>query len=200
MTDIQKQCLLVYLGYDTGGVDGIWGDKSRQATETFQKDYGLDPDGVFGDATLARIKEVIATGEQPTSQPQQPQKAADSGGEDWWQTIRYWTREEFKCRCGEYHAPYCNGYPAEPDRKLVELADRTRAHFGLPGIRSSGIRCQRHNRDCGGVSNSRHLLGKALDFRIQGKPSSEVLVYVQTLPGIRYAYAIDGDYIHMDVE
>ena len=31
MTAIQKQCLLTYLGYDTGGVDGIWGDKSRQA-------------------------------------------------------------------------------------------------------------------------------------------------------------------------
>ena len=31
MTAIQKQCLLTYLGYDTGGVDGIWADKSRQA-------------------------------------------------------------------------------------------------------------------------------------------------------------------------
>ncbi|MGM9548963.1 MAG: peptidoglycan-binding protein [Faecousia sp.] len=25
MTVKQKQCLLAYLGYDTGGVDGIWG-------------------------------------------------------------------------------------------------------------------------------------------------------------------------------
>ncbi|MGN0976659.1 MAG: D-Ala-D-Ala carboxypeptidase family metallohydrolase [Faecousia sp.] len=194
MTDKQKQCLLTYLGYDTGGVDGIWGDKSRQATEKFQTDFGLDPDGVFGEGTLARIKEVIATGEQPASQPQ------TGGGEDWWQNIRYWTREEFKCRCGEYHAPYCSGYPVEPDRKLVELADEVRAHFGRPGIRSSGIRCPWHNRDSGGVSNSRHLLGKALDFRIQGKSSAEVLAYVQALPGVRYAYAIDGDYIHMDVE
>ena len=24
MTAKQKQCLLTYLGYDTGGVDGIW--------------------------------------------------------------------------------------------------------------------------------------------------------------------------------
>lgn len=64
MTITQKQCLLTYLGYDTGGVDGVWGDKSRQATEKFQKDYSLEPDGVFGDATMARIKEVIASGEQ----------------------------------------------------------------------------------------------------------------------------------------
>ena len=25
MTNKQKQCLLTYLGYDTGGVDGLWG-------------------------------------------------------------------------------------------------------------------------------------------------------------------------------
>lgn len=192
MTNTQKQCLLTYLGYDTGGVDGIWGDKSRQATVAFQTDYGQEPDGVFGDATLARIKEVIATGEPPSRQ--------EPAGEDWWQIIRYWTRAEFKCRCGEYHTPYCNGYPVEPDRKLVELADEVRAHFGRPGIRSSGIRCPWHNRDCGGVSNSRHISGKALDFRIAGKTSAEVLAYVQTLPQVRYAYAIDGDYIHMDVE
>lgn len=188
MTDTQKQCLLTYLGYDTGGVDGLWGDKSRQATANFQRDYGLESDGVFGDATAQRILVVIASGETPAKE------------EDWWQGIRYWTREEFKCRCGEYHTPYCNGYPVEPDRKLVELADDVRAHFGRPGIRSSGIRCPWHNRDSGGVANSRHLSGKALDFCIQGKTSSEVLAYVQTLPQVHYAYAIDGDYIHMDVE
>lgn len=31
ITAIQKQCPLTYLGYDTGVVDGICGDKSRQA-------------------------------------------------------------------------------------------------------------------------------------------------------------------------
>ena len=126
--------------------------------------------------------------------------ASEEAPRDWWQNIRYWTREEFKCRCGEYHAPYCDGYPAEPDRILVELADQVRAHFGKPGIRSSGLRCPRHNRDCGGVTNSRHLSGKALDFRIQATPAAQVLAYVQTLPQVRYAYAIDQDYIHMDVE
>ena len=63
MTNTQKQCLLTYLGYDTGGVDGLWGDKSRQATADFQRDFGLDPDGDFGPATESRILEVIATGE-----------------------------------------------------------------------------------------------------------------------------------------
>lgn len=181
MNDRQKQCLLTYLGYDTGGVDGIWGEKSLRAAEAFRRDYGLGE----GEDLEAKLRSVIASEEAPR---------------DWWQNIRYWTREEFKCRCGEYHAPYCDGYPAEPDRILVELADQVRAHFGKPGIRSSGLRCPRHNRDCGGVTNSRHLSGKALDFRIQATPAAQVLAYVQTLPQVRYAYAIDQDYIHMDVE
>ena len=181
MNDRQKQCLLVYLGYDTGGVDGLWGEKSLRAAEAFRRDHGLGE----GEDLEAKLRSVIASEEAPR---------------DWWQNIRYWTREEFKCRCGEYHAPYCDGYPAEPDRILVELADQVRAHFGKPGIRSSGLRCPRHNRDCGGVTNSRHLSGKALDFRIQATTAAQVLAYVQTLPQVRYAYAIDQDYIHMDVE
>jgi uncharacterized protein YcbK (DUF882 family) len=51
----------------------------------------------------------------------------------------------------------------------------------------------------GGVSNSRHLEGKAMDFSIRGKTSAQVLAYVQKQPEIRYAYAIDGSYVHMDI-
>lgn len=189
----QKQCLLVYLGYDTGGVDGVWGDKSREATKAFQSDYGLEDDGVFGDGTAERIKTVIATGEAPVKQPQ-------TSGEDWWSGIRYWTREEFKCRCGEYHAPYCNGFPVEPDRTLVKLADDVRAHFGRPGYRSSGIRCPWHNRDSGGVYNSKHLEGKALDFWIDGVSGNQLLSYVQSDPRTNYAYIIEGNIVHMDVK
>ena len=104
MNDRQKQCLLTYLGYDTGGVDGIWGEKSLRAAEAFRRDHGLGE----GEDLEAKLRSVIASEEAPR---------------DWWQNIRYWTREEFKCRCGEYHAPYCDGYPAEPDRILVERAD-----------------------------------------------------------------------------
>lgn len=200
MTITQKQCLLTYLGYDTGGVDGVWGDKSRRATANFQGDYGLEPDGVFGDGTAERIKTVIATGEAPVKQSQ-------TSGDDWWSGIRYWTREEFKCRCGEYHAPYCNGFPVEPDRTLVELADDVRAHFGRPANRTSGIRCQKHNADSGGKANSRHLYGKALDFWVSGVSGEKLLAYVLSLPGVNFAYQITDsktgkltDCVHMDVK
>lgn len=192
MTNKQKQCLLAYLGYYTGAIDGLWGPLSRQATESFQRDYQLKVDGVLGDGTARRVLEVIASGEEP---------AANAAG-IFWDHIRYWSRDEFRCRCGEYHAPYCNGFPAEPDQTLVELVDDIRAHFGRPGHRSSGIRCPQHNADSGGVANSKHLYGKALDFWIEGVSGEAVRDYALRDPRTNYAYVIHpgAPYVHVDVK
>lgn len=175
MTDFQKQCLLEYLGYDCGGIDGIWGEKSRAAAAAFQREHGLEADGIFGDATREKILSVICG--------------------DWWKEIRHFRRAEFACKCGT-----CGGFPAEMEEKLVRLADNVREHFGGLVIVSSGVRCPIHNLAVGGVANSRHLTGKAMDFSVAGKSAGEVLAYVRKLEGVRYAYAIDRSYIHMDVE
>ena len=192
----QIQALLVYLSYDPGEVDGLPGKNTRRAVLEFQAQEGLTQDGSPGPLTQAALLDAVAVGRFRAEDAKTPEENNGT----FWDHIRYWTREEFRCRCGEYHAPYCNGFPVEPDQTLVELADDVRAHFGRPGIRSSGIRCKQHNADQkNSAVNSRHLYGKALDFRIQGKTSVEVLAYVQTLPKVRYAYAIDDSYVHMDV-
>ena len=181
MTDRQKQHLLGFLGLYNGAVDGVWGPKSREAALAFQRQWQIPEDDSFGLESQEKIRQILASGSE----------------NDWWQTIRYFTREEFRCRCG---GKYCDGFPAEPSRTLVELADQVRGHFKKPALPSSGLRCSRHNSACGGVANSRHLTGKALDFRVQGIGASEVLRFVQTIPQVRYAYAIDGNYVHMDIE
>lgn len=192
MTAAQIQCLLAYLGYYKGCVDGRWGEQSRLATEKFQKAYGLEPDGIFGNATQKRIREVIGTEEAPAVEQDDIM-----GDASFWRDIRYWSKEEFQCRCG---GKYCDGFPQEPDEKLVKLADRVRTYFGRPGYSSSGLRCKTWNEIQGGVRNSRHMEGKALDFRIAGSTAQQVLAFIQNLPGVRYAYDIDGTYVHMDVE
>lgn len=116
------------------------------------------------------------------------------GDVDFWDGIVYFQRQEFACKCGRY----CNGFPAEPDEGLVTLADKVRAHFGAPMTVTSGVRCKRHNANVGGVSNSRHLAGKAVDFAVRGLSAASVLDYVNTLD-VNYAYAIDGGTVHMDV-
>lgn len=167
MTDKQKQCLLVYLGYDTGGVDGLWGDKSRQATENFQRDYGLESDGVFGDGTAKRILEVIATVEQP-KKPHAPPET--DGLPEWWKYIRYFTREEFRCTCGR-----CGGFPVEPQEEMVRTVDEIRSKLGIPvsivDAGGSGVRCPAHNAEVGGVYNSEHLYGRAADLHSSASPA-----------------------------
>ena len=42
-------------GWDTGGVDGIFGSSTEAAVKRFQHDQGLAQDGVVGPQTWARI-------------------------------------------------------------------------------------------------------------------------------------------------
>ena len=179
MTDKQKQCLLTYLGYDTGGVDGIWGEKSRNATEAFQRDYGLEKDGVFGDATLARIKEVIISGEQPAAKPQQPQEVSghvlDAAkylqsdgcyhiprGVDVQLTKNFWA-----------HEIHCQGVGCCAEsvisKRIMDLAQEIRDDIGEPlsiaTAGGSGYRCPVHNVEIIGASpKSLHTISDAVDL------------------------------------
>lgn len=190
MTIKQRQHLLAYLGYYVGDVDGKWGQLSETATKAFQKDYGITADGICGAETEKALKHAVSYG-----MPAKKEDPAASG--DFWDGIKYFKRDEFKCKCG---GKYCNGFPVDPEEKLIKVADRVRAHFGNRIIVSSGVRCEKHNANVGGVSGSRHKLGKAMDFCVSGMSASSVLAYVQKQPDIRYAYAIDSTFVHMDVE
>ena len=192
MTIKQRQHLLAYLGYYVGNVDGEWGTLSKTACTAFQKDFnGIRVDGYGGTETDKALKHAVA---YDMFKVDISEKETTTG--TFWDDIKYWSREEFRCQCG---GRYCNGFPEEPDENLVRLAENVREHFGKPGHRTSGLRCSQWNSIQGGVSNSKHMYGKALDFRIEGKGSGQVLDYVLSLPGVNYAYAIDSQHVHMDV-
>lgn len=196
MTVKQRQALLAYLGYYTGPLDGDWGKGSRAGCQAFQRDYGLTADGLGGPVTDKALVGAVAGTMVPVQQPQSGQETAEVPA--WWKDIRYFKRSEFKCKCG---GRYCNGFPAEPSEKLIRIADELRGAAGVSITVSSGVRCQTHNDSIpGSVKNSRHLSGKAMDFCIKGWSSSKTLAAVKKRSGIRYAYAIDGSFVHMDVE
>lgn len=160
-------------------IDGFAGQETRDATARWQGENGLTPDGIAGAKTREKILRTP------------PQEVGD-----WWDGIQYFSRKEFACKCGRY----CDGYPAQMQRSVVELADRARAELKGVGLVSSGLRCSKHNANVGGVSNSRHLVGKAIDLRIEGKSAWQTLAWAQKQPEVRYAYAIDANFVHMDIE
>lgn len=189
----QIQALLVYLGYDPGEVDGLSGKNTRRAVLAFQAQEGLEQDGSSGPLTQAALLEAVACG-----RCRQAQASGAQTVPEWWADIRYFKRTDsgIACPCGR-----CGGFPVEPTERLMRLADRVREAAGAPMCPSSTVRCQAHNDELSGsVPNSRHLNGKAMDFCIRGCGADRALALVRQQPEVRYAYAIDNRYVHMDVE
>ena len=60
MTIYQVQLLLIYLGYDPGKADGIFGGNTRTAVREFQSNAKIAADGVPGPNTYAALKKAIA--------------------------------------------------------------------------------------------------------------------------------------------
>lgn len=166
----QKQCLLAFLGYYVGEIDGIWGTLSKTATLAFQQDHDLQEDGIFGEATAKAALAAVANYEY--------KKAATTTPASFWDEITYFDRAEFQCTCNGRH---CKGFPVEPDEKLVRILDQIRKHFGVPFSPNSAIRCKQRNSEVGGATSSQHLYGTAADISVPGVSPSTLAAYAETL-------------------
>lgn len=198
MTLKQKQALLAYLGFYDGPLDGLWGEKSQRATIDFQRAYMEQTavDGIFGAATEKRILEVIATWEEPVDKNAEKGVIVDTTPVAFWKDIRYFTRAEFKCKCG---GKFCDGYPAEMQEAVVKIADSAREHFGRPALVISGLRCKQWNAHEKGHENSQHMYGEAVDLCVEGVPAEELRQFVAAQPGHRYSYCINSTNVHFDI-
>lgn len=103
---------------------------------------------------------------------------------------------ELKCKCG---GKYCNGFPVGFSYELLRQLQDIRNHFGKAVIITSGVRCNQHNKNVGGTSNSNHKKGKAVDFYVKGVSYSTLNSYVDKMPYKRYKYNICGSVMHYDI-
>lgn len=164
--------------------DGLAGPATARATERFQKAKGLPVTGIADARTRAAIQGEAA-----------PPPVQIQGG-SFWVEIKYFTREELRCKCG---GRYCSGFPAEPQELLVRLAERARRHFGKPAHNVSCLRCPTWNARSGGVANSQHMYGEAMDIRIEGVTADELLAFFKKQPEVRYCYKINSTNVHFDI-
>ena len=70
--------------------------------------------------------------------------------------IKYFTPEEFQCKCGCAHR--------EMDTSFITKLDALREAFGAPIRVTSGYRCPSHNKRIGGSMKSQHLNASAADI------------------------------------
>ena len=56
VAELQRQ--LSALGFDPGGVDGIFGDQTASAVADFQHNIGISSDGICGPRTLAELSQL----------------------------------------------------------------------------------------------------------------------------------------------
>lgn len=165
MTVKQTQCLLAYLGYDPGKIDGVDGPKTQAALAAFRSDYGMGAEGL--------VAAVAGTAAKVESHAEEEQAVTDKQKTGtFWDDIQYFTREEFRCQC---KGKYCNGFPVEPQEEMVRTVDEIRRRLGIPisivEAGGSGVRCQKHNAEVKGVANSEHLYGRAADLHSSASPA-----------------------------
>lgn len=160
MTVRQIQNLLQYLGYYTADVDGIFGRITRQAITDFQRAFGgLRTTGEPDEATQKALRHAVSYG--ISVKDATDKNVGDNNAGTFWDEIEFFDREEFRCKCG---GKYCNGYPCEPDEKMVRYADEIRRRLGVPLIVNSGLRCKVWNQKNNGATASKHMTGLACDL------------------------------------
>ena len=182
MNTRQIQDSLDLLGYGPISNDGALGPATREAVKKFQRQEGLSDDGIPGPITEAKLLDAVAAGR--VYKPQETTSKPPGKTGTFWDDIEFFTRDEFRCKCG---GRYCNGFPAEMSEDTVRCADEIRRRAGVPLRVNSGLRCDRWNAIQGGVKNSNHRTGHAVDM--SGNISPEKLyaiaqeVHAEKIPG-----------------
>lgn len=82
------------------------------------------------------------------------------------------------------------------DIELIGYAQVIRNYFNKPVTINSGYRCPKHNKNVGGVKNSRHTQGMACDIVVKGIKPIKVAQFAETI-GIRGIGLYDS-FVHID--
>lgn len=182
MTVKQKQCLLTYLGYEPGEIDGLDGPKTRAAMQSFVADYGSE------ELLLAAVAGTAAKIKQKDVDPQSYSEAEQYLGADGYYRIpknvnvrltKNFFSDEFDCQGGIC----CSVTVIYKPALLVwqAIRDEIGEPLAVGSAGGSGYRCSFHNREVSGAANSLHLTGAAADlhYKNPAKLKAVALKYVK---------------------
>lgn len=104
---------------------------------------------------------------------------------------KYFDSREFICPCG------CR--EAAMSSKLIDMLTNARIRAGIPFAITSGYRCPKRNEKVGGVANSSHVLGDAVDIACTSGPDRLKIVSALMKAGF-VRIGIASNFIHADVD
>jgi len=90
---------------------------------------------------------------------------------------QHFTYQEISCKC------LCGfGYKkGDLDNSVVVILELIRNHFKKPVLITSGLRCEKHNKNVGGVKNSTHTKGLAVDIKIDDITPQQISSFLDFL-------------------
>ncbi len=107
-----------------------------------------------------------------------------------WDRVKFFNKREFNCRC-------CGAISISAN--LVLKLDLARELAETPFIITSGYRCPKHNQQVGGVRNSAHVLGLAVDVAVPNNVVRLNIIRGLIIAGFR-RIGISKDFIHADID
>lgn len=84
------------------------------------------------------------------------------------------------------------------DKETLEVLEDVRAHFGKPVVITSGCRCAKYNERVGGAPNSKHVEGRAADFRVHGIKAEDVYAYLDEQYPYSLGLGLYPTWVHVD--
>ena len=106
--------------------------------------------------------------------------------------MMYFKANEFICKCGD-----CNMGLADMNAEMVQKLDLARAIAKTPFGINSAVRCPIHNRRVGGIEDSAHITGNAVDIRCTD--SNKRFLIIQALISVGFnRIGVYDTFIHVD--
>ena len=99
-------------------------------------------------------------------------------------------KSEFECHC-------CGVY--KMDKSLIESLQALREYVMFPLIITSGYRCKVHNFRVGGVDNSQHTLGLAVDISTKFINGYKLFDLIDAAIGLGFkGIGVSPKFLHVD--
>lgn len=102
----------------------------------------------------------------------------------------------FHFNLSEFECPCCGR--VKVDEMLLYKLEALRILWGMPLRVTSGYRCEKHNKEVGGVDNSLHMEGKAVDVAVEEKEQGRFLTLAK-LVGLRVIPYPKRGFVHLDI-